>query len=174
MDQQIVYFIVYSLIAYFIGAITLVTFLILRHRGKIRVNILTPIGTHVRWSKPIFEGNNIYVFIRHEKRRKNIPEWKARITQIHDFPRRFGRRGREIYIMPEAPETITFDFERREIDQPMWDKKTSQEFINAKVLKREGEGMKPPIPNWILYITLIFVMISTLLGILTYLKIRGI
>lgn len=149
--------------------ITLFLFYI-RRRGKIRVNILTPIGKIIRWRKPLFEGSKIYILIRKENKRKFIPEWKAEVTQIHDFSKWFGRRGREIYIMPEASKTITFDFQGNGIEQPMWDKKTSTEFINAKVLKREGEGLKPTFPTWILYLNLLLAGITIVIEILNYLK----
>jgi len=158
------------LFIYFGFIFFLILFRFLYYRGKIRINILTAIGKIIVWRKPIFEGNKIYAQIRKENKRKFIPEWKAELTQIHDFSKWFGRRGRETYIMPEASETITFDFKGNGIIQPMWDKQQSTRYIYSKVLTEEGRGEKLPIPMWILYVTLLTGIASAFFGFLIYLK----
>jgi len=170
VDSEIAY-IIFGIVALEVTATIIVSlWLFIRNREKIAMRILTSLGRTTIMVKPNFESNVVYAIIRKENKRKNISEWKAKITQVIQYPKRFSRTGREAYIMPEATETISFDFTGNGIIQPVWDKKTSTEYINAKVLKNEGEGLKPTFPTWILYLTLLLAGITTFIGILLYLK----
>ena len=158
-DQLILFFIAY--IGIMIG---IVLFMGTRNKGKIKVRIKTPYRERCKWIKPEADGKTL--IIQREKKRRNIPEWKATFTQkslvfIRSF---FGLvRSFAVDIFPDATKCIEYNYSVKKITQPKFDKKTSTKFINAKVLENEGkqEMFKLPGLFWLI-LFLVFLVLNFL------------
>ena len=175
MDSSIVYMIIYIFAAYVVGIFAIVIWLGLRHRGKMRVNIMFIPSREklVCFIKPFYESHVKKLLIQKANKRKNIPDWEVEVTQEWDYHKRFGRIGKEVYVTPKASQTMSF-YLPSNIDVPIYDKRTWYHWLNANVLTRRGEGTKPPIPNWILYLILGISAITLIAMIFLFLRIGGI
>ena len=138
---------------YFAAMIGLAIFSISRSKGKIKVRIKTPYRERHKWVKPESDGKTL--IIQKERKRKNIPEWKATFTQKSlVFVRRFFGlvQSFAVDVFPDATKCIEYDYDVKKISQPKFDKRTSTKFINAKVLENEGkqEMFKLPGLFWLI------------------------
>jgi len=141
-----------------------------RTKGKILVRIKTPIGEKEEWVKPNFEGDKAYLVFEKESRKK--AGWKAEFTNKSLIPRSSWlglKRFHCIDIFPQATKAIEYNFDTKTEDQPKWDKHSSKEYIEAKILKQMGEGEKLVAPG-VIWIVVIVTIIILILEILPYIR----
>jgi len=87
---------------------------------------------------------------------------------------RKGRLGTKHYVdvLPNAAQPIRYHRDMKPEDIPVFDKKTSTTFINAKVLKRMGEEPQKQQSNTALWVIAIMVGVNIFLTLLATGRIR--
>jgi hypothetical protein len=123
------------------------------HRGKLKVIVLSPLGPKTYWKKPTADQKHIVM----EEGKGKYAGWKFKIAQVIK---------NTVYVHYQAPESITFTFDPPTADQPHWDKKTSKEFINKKILDKAGEEQKDKGAGALLWVILIVSIVGIIINFL--------
>lgn len=151
--------------AIYIVFMFLVVFLsLIRHRGKIKVRIKTPLMEIVKWVKPERDGKTLVIDKGKEK--KGIPRWEATFTNKSLVPMkgRF-RKQTAVDIFVGAKKCIEYDYSINESLPYGLTIRDILDFLTAKILKQRGSGIKQP-TSVLAYVTIGLLIIVLIEGFL--------
>jgi len=158
--------------AIFIG---IILFILIRNKGKIKINLKTDFLQKTVWKKPYTElDGKTYVTIQKENKRKNLPFWKTEITSKGKFAfiDKLGRIKFCIDVYYGAPKNIEYDFRSQAISESFFTLEILEKASNAKILEYTGKPEKTILPS-IFWIVVILGIIDTFLLFLMFIAPRG-
>lgn len=104
---------------------------------KVRLRIHTETGIKIKKCKVSEDGT--YLIVRKGSKKK--AEWKPKIGTL-EIKHGFFRPSYWTEAFPDAPKTWTINPAVETTNMPKWDKQTSHNFIEAKMIQKAGEEPK--------------------------------
>lgn len=143
-----------------------------KYKGRIQVRIKTSLGEKVKILRPEADGKS--VILEGGGRRSKNPLWKVNFSRdsIYNAKASFGNL-KTIDVYQDAPEAISWDFDKKTVDMPRWDRQTAKKFIDAEALKvRFFKMPKIALPG--LFWGVLFIAVANLILVLYFMYKMGI
>jgi hypothetical protein len=132
---------------------------------KVLVKVKTASGEYVKIKKIEDDGETIIM----QKQRGKRPEWHFNLKGSSLYwSRRFGKRWPSVDVFQWASKAVSYQWETKEVDAPLYDRATEQEIVNKAILDKAGEKVPGQQPGLIVAVLFLCIIIVFMLAYLMF------